>query len=215
MREVAQDAPMSHASTDFAFTSNDAAAVSSYRNNYGFSQRAFTLVEVIFVIVILAILSALAIPKFVNLGKEARVAAVDSLGSALRIADAQIYAASVLKGTAGTSYSSYPDGTTNASGTSNVRLWCGHPDVQWDGIGNSVQGANVVWGTGYQQATQYQYGDFRFFKTSESGKQKAVWELTTATNPATCKVEYVYQPGSIPCPTIAVEPLIRSTTTGC
>jgi len=46
-------------------------------------QRGFTLIELVIVIVILGILSATAIPKFVNLSSDARIASLEGIKGAL------------------------------------------------------------------------------------------------------------------------------------
>ena len=63
----------------------------------------FTLIELIMVIVILGILSAFALPKFADLGGDAREAAVSGLVGSAKAASAIVHAAWLAGGSTGTS----------------------------------------------------------------------------------------------------------------
>lgn len=56
------------------------------------TQKGFTLIELVMVIVILGILAATALPKFVDMGGEARVAVMKGVEGAMRGANTGIYA---------------------------------------------------------------------------------------------------------------------------
>jgi MSHA pilin protein MshA len=61
-------------------------------------QSGFTLLELVIVIVVLGILAALAIPRFISLQREARIAVIDSLFNSLRSGTNVIYAKSAAIG---------------------------------------------------------------------------------------------------------------------
>jgi MSHA pilin protein MshA len=55
------------------------------------TQRGFTLIELVVVIIILGILAAFAVPKFMGLEGQARIAAVKSIGGSMEAADSMAH----------------------------------------------------------------------------------------------------------------------------
>lgn len=62
-------------------------------------QSGFTLIELIVVIVILGILAATALPKFINLSSDARAGVLNGLEGSMRGANVMIYGKSAAAGT--------------------------------------------------------------------------------------------------------------------
>lgn len=65
---------------------------------YRSSQRGFTLIELVVVIVILGILAAFAVPRFMGLETQARIASVNSLAGTLRSAASMAHSVYMARG---------------------------------------------------------------------------------------------------------------------
>ena len=64
------------------------------------NKKGFTLIELVMVIVIIGILAAIAIPRFINIRRDAQQAACDANVGSIRAALTNYYARTALSGTA-------------------------------------------------------------------------------------------------------------------
>ena len=102
-------------------------------------QSGFTLIELVVVIIILGILAAVALPKFMGLSSDARSSVVSGLSGSVTEAADMVHALAEVKGlaTAATGSLTLPDGTTVATAY-------GYPDGSAGGILAALQDGSAT-----------------------------------------------------------------------
>jgi MSHA pilin protein MshA len=131
------------------------------------TQRGFTLIELVVVIVILGILSAFAVPKFMGMETQARISSVKALDGAVRSAAAMAHGLALATGVT--------NGNVSVEGK-NYAVVNGYPATASlvSFLDSSVVGKNVP-------------GKFNHVK--------GVFTLYGATAPASCSVSYTEPTG--------------------
>ena len=127
------------------------------------AQQGFTLIELVIVIVILGILAAFALPRFVNVTTDARQAAVNGLAGSVRAAAALAHAQWLVSG-----------GSSITMEGNTVEIVNGYPAAGND-TANDIANALT---------------DYTGFSLSEPDATTTTFQLTNAPTPANCSVTY-------------------------
>lgn len=131
------------------------------------NQKGFTLIELVFVIVILGILAAFAVPKFVDLTTDARKSTVQGALGTLRATAEQVKAMAVAQGKDDDATS-----TITVEGA-NVTIAYGYPTADAAGIGAAVSMSSDF------------TADYATAGTAE-------YEVAASDTPDSCKATYVF-----------------------
>lgn len=145
----------------------------------------FTLIELVVVITILGILAAFAVPKFIALDSQARVATVNGLAGTVKSAAALARGLDMATSAGLT-------GPVTMEG-SQVTLVNSYPDSTQAGIGSAINAS-------------FSTGDFTF--TSNGAGTTAVWTKVGAGTPTTCSVTYAAA-------AVNATPTVTVATAGC
>lgn len=137
------------------------------------NQNGFTLIELVIVIVLLGTLAAVALPKFVNLNTDARIASVRALAGAVDSASDMVHAHVLVTGST----------TSVAVEGGVVYLANGYPAATANGIAAALKSTDNY--------------------SITAGTNKYTWEHNGATTPASCSVAYVASTAAGSPPTVS------------
>ena len=170
--------------------------------------QGFTLIELIVVIVILGVLSAVALPKFVDLDSSARISSLNALAGSVRTGIGMVRSLTAIRG-AGASAGIVNLTFVDMDANTKVRVWSGYPDRWCDGIGTVLQGMTVPAGGCYLSTAGVQVDGYTFygFGNNKLPNGDAGWRIENAPTPMQCSVQYTYNGTGVP--------VVKVNTSGC
>jgi len=148
-------------------------------------QTGFTLVELVIVILILGILSAVALPKFLDISSNARAAKLDAVFGAVRAASEIVHASALVNGVATTA-----SGSTVAVEGATINLVYGYPE-------GTVAVTGIVNAAGMDTTAS---NNDKLTLSAATGV--VTIQVQGAATPATCQVVYTAASSATTPPTI-------------
>jgi MSHA pilin protein MshA len=167
-----------------------------------FTQAGFTLIELIMVIVVLGVLAATALPRFISLRGDANEATIRAMGGAMLSGANLIYAKSAILGVQGQALTNID---INGDGVNDVEVEYGYPSA------HRSNGIPKVMGSDFASAWTWSANAANtvfWLTTASLGKRSGLYVNNTAVQASNCYLLYSRATSSAP-------PTIAYVTTGC